>query len=111
MSRVCRTNHDHSVAQLLRALSSVCSEPHRESKRERTRERDMEREAERQRKRTSEVSAVSWICCAHHVLSIEELLCELRYGECSVGLATTRCEWREADHEEVETREGDEIDS
>ena len=46
----------------------------------------------------------------HHVLGVEHLLGQLRHGERAVLLRATRRERREADHEEVEAREGDHVD-
>ena len=46
---------------------------------------------------------------AHHVLGVEHLLGELRDGEGAVLLGATGRERREADHEEVETRERDHV--
>ena len=47
---------------------------------------------------------------AHHVLGVEALGGELRHGERTVLLGSTRSERGEADHEEVETRVGDQVD-
>merc|ERR1712010_196500 len=58
-----------------------------------------------------EVTSVSWIGGAHHVLGIEHLLGELWDGEGTVLLGATGCEWGEANHEEVKTWEGHEVDS
>merc|ERR1719362_1884374 len=57
-----------------------------------------------------EVTSMSWIGGAHHVLGIEHLLGELWHGECTVLLGSTGCEWGEANHEEVETWEWHEVD-
>ena len=46
---------------------------------------------------------------AHHVLGVELLLGELRHRERAVLLRAARRERREADHEEVETRERDHV--
>jgi len=45
----------------------------------------------------------------HHVLGIPHLLCELGDCEGTVLLGATGCQWGEADHEEVETGEGDQV--
>merc|ERR1712049_66240 len=58
-----------------------------------------------------EISAVTWVAGSHHVLGIEHLLGEFGDGESSVLLATTRGKWSESWHEEVETWEGNHVDS
>merc|ERR1719331_34440 len=58
-----------------------------------------------------EVASMSWIGGAHHVLGIEHLLGELWDGEGTVLLGATGGEWGEANHEEVKTWEGHEVDS
>merc|ERR1712224_360561 len=51
------------------------------------------------------------VSSTHHVFSIEHLLCELWHCESTVLLGASGCERREADHEEVKTREGNKIHS
>mmetsp|Transcript_23888 Transcript_23888/g.61547 ORF Transcript_23888/g.61547 Transcript_23888/m.61547 type:complete len:315 (-) Transcript_23888:480-1424(-) len=64
------------------------------------------RHAAAEERRRREVAAVARVGGGHHVLGIEHLLGELRHGERAVLLRATRGERREADHEEVQTREG-----
>ena len=47
---------------------------------------------------------------AHHVLGVPHLLCQLRHGQRAVLLAAAAGQRREADHEEVQAREGDQVD-
>mmetsp|Transcript_16305 Transcript_16305/g.45255 ORF Transcript_16305/g.45255 Transcript_16305/m.45255 type:complete len:405 (-) Transcript_16305:70-1284(-) len=56
-----------------------------------------------------EVAAVAGVGRAHHVLGIEHLLRQFRYGQGAVLLRAAGCQGSEAGHEEVETWEGDEI--
>jgi len=44
---------------------------------------------------------------SHHVLGIEHLLRKFRNRDRAVLLAATGSQWRKANHEEVETGEGD----
>ena len=57
-----------------------------------------------------EVSAVSRVRGRHHVLGVEHLLRELGDGDGAVRGGATSRERREADHEEVESREGHHVD-
>merc|ERR1712159_392408 len=61
--------------------------------------------------RGSEVSSVSWVRSAHHVLGVEHLLGQLWDGQGSVLLGSSGGEWGESSHEEVKTWEWDEVDS
>ena len=54
---------------------------------------------------------MSGVRSAHHVLGVEHLLGELGDGESSVLLGASGGEGGESSHEEVESGEGDQVDS
>jgi len=58
-----------------------------------------------------EISSVSWVGGAHHVLGIEHLLGELWDGEGSVLLRSSGGKWGETLHEEMESGEWDKVNS
>jgi len=57
-----------------------------------------------------EISSVSWVRSAHHVLGVEHLGGELWDGEGSVLLRSSGSEWSETSHEEMESWEWDQVD-
>jgi len=58
----------------------------------------------------SEVTTVTWVRGAHHVLGVEHLLGELWDGKSAVLLGATGGEWGESSHEEMETWEWHQVD-
>merc|ERR1712195_454235 len=58
-----------------------------------------------------EVASVTGVGGAHHVLGIEHLLGELGHGECAVLLGASGGKRGESSHEEMESGEGDQVNS
>lgn len=58
-----------------------------------------------------EVTTVAKVRGSHHVLGVVHLLGELRNGDGAERVSTPGSERGESDHEEVETREGNHVDS
>merc|ERR1719213_163133 len=56
-----------------------------------------------------QVAAMPWVCGTHHVLRVEHLLGQLWHRQGTILLGASGCEWREANHEEVETWEWNQI--
>jgi hypothetical protein len=57
-----------------------------------------------------EVAAVAGVGGTHHVLGVEHLLRQLGHSQSTVLLRTTRSQGGKANHVEVETGEGDQVD-
>lgn len=58
-----------------------------------------------------EVAAVTEVRSSHHVLGVEHLLGQLGHGDRTEGVSATAGQRGKADHEEVETRERNHVDS
>jgi len=58
----------------------------------------------------SQIATVTWIASGHHVLGVEHLLSQFWNGQSAILLGTTRCEWSEPSHEEVQTWEWNHVD-
>ena len=59
----------------------------------------------------SEISTVSWVRSAHHVLGVEHLLGEFWDGKSSVLLRSSGGQWGETSHEEMESWEWNQVNS
>lgn len=58
-----------------------------------------------------QVAAVTEVGCSHHVLGVEHLLGELGNGDGAEGVGATAGKRGESNHEEMQTREGNHVDS
>lgn len=61
--------------------------------------------------RASQVATVAEVRRSHHVLGVEHLLGQLGDGDSTEGVSAPAGQRCEANHEEVETREGHHVDS
>lgn len=68
------------------------------------------REQNLQDGRAGEVATVAEVRSSHHVLGVEHLLGQLRHGDGTEVVGATAGEGSEADHEEMETGEGNHVD-
>merc|ERR1711972_795919 len=57
-------------------------------------------------RRRCQVAPMAWVRSAHHVLCVEHLLRKLRHRQRAVLLRAARCERCKPSHEEVQSREG-----
>jgi len=61
--------------------------------------------------RAGQVATVPEVRSSHHVLGVEHLLSQLWHGHSTERVCATACKRSKADHEEVETREWNHVDS
>merc|ERR1719313_2211846 len=61
--------------------------------------------------RGGQVATMTGVSSTHHILGVKHLLSELWYCKSTVLLGATGCEGREANHEEMEARERNQVDS
>jgi len=55
--------------------------------------------------------SVTGVRSCHHILRVKHLLSKLRHSDSSVARRSSRSKWREADHEEMQSRERHHVDS
>merc|ERR1719245_1673219 len=58
-----------------------------------------------------QIPTMARVSCAHHILGIEHLLCQLWHCQSTILLRSTRSQWCKSSHKEMEAREWNEVDS
>merc|ERR1740129_2552489 len=69
------------------------------------------RHAASEKRGSCQVPTMARVSCAHHILGIEHLLCQLRHCQSTILLRSARRQWCKSSHEEMEAREWNEVDS